>query len=123
MREKLEYYENEFKFNSVFSKNNLPEIKDGTYVINFDKCWILEWSGVEHIPNEIKKFISNKNIATTIYIIQAHNSIMCRYICIRFNDFMLQGKSLLAYTNLTSPKKYLKKCLSKITIFLITEKI
>ena len=48
---------------------------------------------------------------------------MCRYICIRFNDFMLKGKNLLAYTNLTSLKKYLKKCLSKIKIFLITEKI
>ena len=42
---------------------------------------------------------------------------MCRYICIRFNDFTLKGKSLLAYTNLTSPKKYLKKYLSKIKYF------
>ena len=31
------YYQNEPKFNGVYSKNNLPKIKDGTYVINLDK--------------------------------------------------------------------------------------
>ena len=30
------YYQNEPKFNGVYSKNNLPKIKDGTYVINLD---------------------------------------------------------------------------------------
>ena len=31
------YYENESRFNGVFSKDNLPKkIKDGTYVINLD---------------------------------------------------------------------------------------
>ena len=28
------YYQNEPKFNSVYSRNNLPKIKDGVYVIN-----------------------------------------------------------------------------------------
>ena len=37
-----------------------------------------------------------------------HDSIICGYICIGFIDFMLQGKSLLDYTNLFSPKKYTK---------------
>ena len=32
------YYENEPRFNGVFSRNNLPkEIKDGTCVINLDE--------------------------------------------------------------------------------------
>ena len=31
------YYQNEPKFNGVKSRNNLPKIKDGTYVINIDK--------------------------------------------------------------------------------------
>ena len=32
------YYENEPRFNGVYSRNNLPkQIKDGTYVINLDK--------------------------------------------------------------------------------------
>ena len=35
-------------------------------------------------------------------------SIMCRYFCIEFTDFMLKGKSLLDYTNLFSPNKYEK---------------
>ena len=31
------YYENEPKFNGVYSRNNLPKIKDGAYVINLDE--------------------------------------------------------------------------------------
>ena len=25
------YYQNEFKFNGIYSRNNLPKIKNGTY--------------------------------------------------------------------------------------------
>ena len=64
--------------------------------------------GVKHIPKEITKFIGNKNIITYIYRIQAYDSIMCEYFCIRFIDFMLKGKSLLNYTNLVSPNDYKK---------------
>ena len=64
--------------------------------------------GVEHIPKEIKKFVRNKNIITNIYRIQAYNSLMRGYFCIRFIDFMLKGKSLLDYTNLFSPDEYEK---------------
>ena len=28
------YYQNEPKFNRIYSRNNLPKIKDGAYVIN-----------------------------------------------------------------------------------------
>ena len=31
------YYQNESKFNSVYSRNDLFKIKDGAYVINFDE--------------------------------------------------------------------------------------
>ena len=31
------YYQNEPKFNGVYSRNNLPKIKDGAYVINLDQ--------------------------------------------------------------------------------------
>ena len=34
---------------------------------------------------------------------------MCGYFCIRFIGVMLEGKSLLDYTNLFSPNKYEKK--------------
>ena len=47
-------------------------------VTYFDSC------GVEHIPKEIKKFIRNKIVITSVYRIQAYNSIMCGYFCIGF---------------------------------------
>ena len=31
------YYQNEPKFNGVCSKNNLPKMKDGAYVINLEE--------------------------------------------------------------------------------------
>ena len=31
------YYENESKFNGVYSRNNLSKIKDGAYIINLDE--------------------------------------------------------------------------------------
>ena len=45
--------------------------------------------GVEHIPKEIKKFIGNKNIITNICRMQAYDSIICGYFCIRFIGFLL----------------------------------
>ena len=115
----------------VFIQEIIYLKKGQAYVINLDKYksigthWIAlyvngnKWSasfneayfdsfGVEHIPEEIKKFISNKNIITNIYRIQAYNTIICRYFCIGSIDFMLKDKSLLHYTNLFSPNKYEK---------------
>ena len=48
--------------------------------------------GLEHIPKDIKAFIDIKNIKEYIFRIQAYDSIMCRYFCIGFIDFMLAGK-------------------------------
>ena len=31
------YYQNERKFNGVYSRDNLPKIKDGAYIINLDE--------------------------------------------------------------------------------------
>ena len=31
------YYKNELRFNGVYSRDNLPKIKDGVYIINLDK--------------------------------------------------------------------------------------
>ena len=68
------YYQNEPRFNGVYSRDNLPKIKDGAYVINLDEYsdigthWValyvqnnnsatyVDSFGVEHIPKEIKKF-------------------------------------------------------------------
>ena len=64
---------------------------------------IFDSFGVEHIPKEIRKFEGNKNIVTNIYKIQAFDSIICGYFCIRFIDFMLKGKILWEYSNLSPP--------------------
>ena len=64
--------------------------------------------GVEHIPKEIEKIIGNKNIIANIYGVPAYDSIICRYFCNGFIDFMIKGKSLLDYTNLFSPNEYEK---------------
>ena len=115
------YYQNEPKFNSVYSRNNLCKIKDGTcyperykpigtywitlYVNNINVIYFDSF-GVEYIPKEIKTFMVNKNITTTFYRIQAQNTTMCEQFGIVFTDFMLKGKSLLDYTDLFSPNKY-----------------
>ena len=109
---------------SVFSRNDLPKkIKDGAYVINLDEYadvgshWIalfcnrneivyFDRFGVEHIPEEIKEFVRNKNIKTNIFRVEEDNSITCGYFCIRFTDFMLAGKKLTDYTNLFSPHDF-----------------
>ena len=118
------YYQNEPRFNGVFSRNNLPKkIKDGAYVINLDEYadvgthWIalfcnrnetvyFDSFGVEHVPEEINKFVENKTIAT-IFRVQAKNSVMCGYFCIEFIDFMLAGKKLTDYS-LFSPFDFKK---------------
>ena len=96
-----EYYQNEPRFNGVFSRDNLPytirpkglgsAVKNGAYVINLDEyrdigthlvalyvnsknVTYFNSFGVEHIPKEIMKFIGNKKIITNIYRIQVYDS-------------------------------------------------
>ena len=123
--EKQKYYQNEHKFDGVYSRNNLTKINDEAYVINLDEynsigthritlyvnnnlVTYFDSFGVEHIPKETRKFIRNKTIKTNIYRIQAYNSVMCGYFCIGFIDFMFKGKTLLEYTNLFFPNDYEK---------------
>ena len=114
------YYQNEPRFNGVFSRNNLPKkIKDGAYVINLDEYadvgthWIALFCnrseivyfnsfGVEHVPEEIKEFVRNKNIIANIFRVQANNSRMCGYFCIGFIDLMLGSKNVTDFTSLFS---------------------
>ena len=71
------------------------------YVQNNDVTYFHSFA-VEHVSKEVKTFISNKNIKTNIFRIQAYDSIMCGYFCIGFIDFMLTGKTLTDFTNLLS---------------------
>ena len=81
----MKYYENESRFNGVYSRNNLPnKTKEGPYVINLDDYsnigthWVSSWVnidnvtyfdsfGVERLPKEIKAFIENRNVETNIF--------------------------------------------------------
>ena len=72
------------------------------YIQNNDVTYFDSF-GVEHIPKEIRTFISNKNIKTNIFRIQAYDLIICGYFCMGFIGFMLEGKTLTKYTNLFSP--------------------
>ena len=65
-------------------------------------------SGVEHVPKEIENFVGHKNIKTNIFRIQSNNSIMCRYFCIGFIDFMFVGKTLIDFTSFFSPYDFNK---------------
>ena len=122
------YYQNEPRFNGVYTRDNLPyKIKGGAYIIYLDEYsdigthWValhvnnnddtyFDSFGVEHIPKEIKKFIDcpspsashNKNIKPNIFRIQAYDSIMCGCFSIGFINFMLAGKTLTNLTNLFS---------------------
>ena len=119
------YYQNEPRFNGVYSKYNLSKIKDGAYVINLDQYydigthWValyvqnnnvtyFDSFGAEHIPKEIKAIINNENIKTNIFSIQAYDSVMCGYFCIGFIDFMFERNTLTEHTNLFSPNNFEK---------------
>ena len=110
------YYQNEKRFNGVFSRDNLINLDEysdigahwialyvkNNYITYFDSF------GIEHIPKETIKFIGNKNIKTNIFRIQTYDSIMCGYFCIGFINFMFKGKTLTEYTNLFSPNNFKK---------------
>ena len=103
------YYQNEPRFDGVYSRDNLPDkIKDRAYIINLDEYsdigthWValyvnnktvtyFDSFGVEYNLREVKKFIGDKNIIANIFRIQAYDSIMCGYICIGFINFMFKS--------------------------------
>ena len=64
--------------------------------------------GAEHVSEEVKKFIGNKNKKANIFRVQANDSLMCGYFCIGFTDFMLAGKKLTDYTSLFSAHDFKK---------------
>ena len=73
------YYQKEPRFNGVYSRDSPPRIKGAAYVINLDEYsdigthWValyvenndatyFDSFRVEHIPKDIRTFISNKKI-------------------------------------------------------------
>ena len=74
--------------------------------VNGDDVNYFDSYGDKYIPKEIKKFVHNKNIKTSIYRIPVNDSI----------KGTSKGKSLLDYTNLFSPKKYEKNDKMKVKL-------
>ena len=123
------YYQIKSRFKGVYSRDNLlQKIKDGSYIKNLDEYadvgthWIVLYIsnnnaihfdsfGVERILKEITKFIGNKNIKANIFRIQAYDSMMCGYFCIRFIDSILAGKTLICHASLFLPYDFF--CLKK----------
>ena len=87
----IQKHQNEPRFNGVYSRDNLPKIKDGAYVINLDEYSDVgtHWAalyvrntdityfdsfGIEHIPKEIKAFI-DRFLSTTTNILEDKHMI------------------------------------------------
>ena len=103
----------------------MPRIKDGACVINLDDknskgtYWVslfihknvaiyFDSFAIEYIPLEVLHKIKDKSITQNIFRIQDNKSIMCRFFCIAFIEYMVARKTLLDYTNLISPNDYKK---------------
>ena len=54
------YYQNETRFNGVYSRDNLPKIKDGAYVINIDDYSDIgtHWIALYALNNDVTYFNS-----------------------------------------------------------------
>ena len=104
------YYQNELRFNGVYSSDNLSDkIKDGEYIINLGEYSDIgaHWVALYVQNNDVTQyFISKKNIKGNIFRIEAYDSVMCGYFCIEFINFMLAGKTLTDFTNLFSPNNF-----------------
>ena len=113
------YFEYESRLNGVFSRNNLPKIKDEVCVINLndknskkahcvwvfiDKNVVLYFDsfGIQYIPPEVLNKIIDKSITHNLFRIQDNESIMCGFYCIAFIEYMSSGKTLLDSTDLFS---------------------
>ena len=79
----INYFKDVKSFNGVYSRNNLPKLKNGAYLINLDhsentgthyvvvfvmgdEVIYFDSFGVEYIPKEIMEKIKNKNIKTSL---------------------------------------------------------
>ena len=114
-------HQNEPRFNGVYSKDNLQKTKDGADIINLDEYSDIRthWVTLCVQNIDVTLFLSELNIfqkrlehlsviktQKQFFRIQTYNSIMCRYFCIEFLDFMLAGKTLTKSTNLFSPNNF-----------------
>ena len=99
-----------------FSRDDLPKIKDGVYVINLgvyvinlddkqkegthlvslfidkNRTVYFDCFGIEYNPQEVLSKIKDKSITHDIFRIQSHDSVMCGFYCTAFIEYMNAGK-------------------------------
>ena len=92
----VNYFNYEPRFNGVSSRNNLPRIKDGAYIINLDNenskgtHWVSSFIDrntavycysfwIEYIPQEVINKLKNKSVTHNTSRIQDNESIMYDY--------------------------------------------
>ena len=119
------YFKYEPRFNCVFSRNNLPGIKDRVYIASLGdknskgKHWVslfidkyttvyFDSFGIKYVPLVVLNKIKDKSLTHNIFRIQDNESIMCWFHCIAFIAYIVAAKSLLDYINLFSPNDYRK---------------
>ena len=103
------YFNYKPRFNGVFSKDNLPRIKNGVCVINLDDKHSKGTHWVSLFIDIITAVYFDKFITNNIFRIQNDDFIMCRFYCIVFKGYMTAGKTLLYYTKSFPPNDYKKK--------------
>ena len=105
------YYQNEPRFNGVFSRDNLPnKIKNGAYVINIDEYHDIgnHWVAL-YVNNKYPKYFDS-------FAVGHISKEIVKFTVI---DFMFSSNSLTDFTNLFSPNDF-KKNDDIILITLIT---
>ena len=106
-----EILKNNKNYIAVFSKNNVPKLKNnestiinladsndvGTYWIGMkfinNKLFYFNSYGIPFIPDIIKKQYPNSNIITNIYRIQSNSSNECGKVCIMFVQSNIKNES------------------------------
>ena len=108
---------------AFFLRDNLPWLKDGSYVINLgdknskETHWVALFIdrntsayfvtfGIEYIPDGVLSKIKDEWITYNLFGIQDNESITSGFYCIALTEYMLSGKTLLDYTNLFFPNDY-----------------
>ena len=108
------FCQNKHQFNGNSSRSKISTVKDGAYVTNLSKYvallfmiktikyYILIDFALKIFPRKFKRSINNTGIFANIYRIQANESIMRGYFCIGFNNYVLNNKISIDFTNVFS---------------------
>ena len=109
----MKYYKHTPSFGGVFSRDNVPSLRENFYVVNLDDksgagthwvvifniglpCIYFDSFGVqppEEVIGRMRK--TNKHMIMNTYRIQDLNSINCGFFCIYVIDKLLRGRQFI----------------------------